>query len=188
MFKNAFEMFEQGLRRQEQEEDRLMFQNQLDDILKIKEILKQEFLNSMSRVKFNDSDKRIRIEVTENGQHFDSKLMTDRRNTDDDKQSGDESARKSFVLKKATASYDFLGLKNIEGKVIEHVDHVKIDDNNDEVKGSDRVVHFASEDSHKLISRKSLRKGILKRRDRTNSSNRESINSLATSEGLDELD
>ena len=206
MFKNAYEFFENGLKVQKTDLDKKLFEQQLEDLKKIKIQLKQEFLNSMLNVKINETDKKTTFEIYENGfkvkKEDIKKQFKNFQNTKNESEN-DKTSSLPIHLKKDTFSnvnlkikenshisineknlnsFEFLNLRDIEGKVIKHQEEKE----NEENKANNGKVSFVELENLKSSAGSKTIKGILRYHEKSKTINRNQKNEKE--EELDKLD
>lgn len=161
MFKNSFQIYQIGLEKCKNEDEKKPFVFQLEEIRKIRDQLKNELLKNMTKVSFGDKDKKIELEITENGQKIkeDVKII----NEIQTEKTYEDLFHPIFHEKYC---YDFLKLKNVDGKVLSSSLELKNKDNDKENEigfENKRVKFLDMENNDKLMTKSSAsKKGILK--------------------------
>ena len=113
MFKKSFEIFENGLSKCVEPKDKGVFEAQISELIKIKKTLKNEMINAMKQVKFIGNEEKFELKVVEN-----TKSIPENSSLFIEKEKEFEDYFKPVFH--ARYSYDFLKLKNIDGKLLKH--------------------------------------------------------------------
>lgn len=152
MFKKAFESFENGLSKCVEHKDKGVFEAQISELIKIKNTLKNEMINAMKQVKFIGNEEKFELKVVEN-----TKNIIENSNLFIEKEKEFEDYFKPVFH--ASYSYDFLKLKNIDGKLLKH-DEQLISQNEPEANLKNRKVRFSENEiiSNIVFAKRSILK------------------------------
>jgi hypothetical protein len=147
------EAFQNGLNVSTDPNDIQLFGQQIADVKKVKEQMKNDLIQLITEPKFSPSDVKLDLKIQESGPNVSGS------------QPGPHPKEPRKFTRRATApdhsipSFDFINLKDIDGKILTHPDH---NVNENESDSLNRSVHFAPGRESSTFSKQQPSKGILK--------------------------
>lgn len=151
-FKRALEAFQHGRRCSTDPADIKLFDQQVAEVEKVKVQMKNDLLQLITEPKFSPNDVKHDLKIRESGPN----LLPPSENVSKEPR---KFTRKSSAPDQSAPSFDFIHLKDIDGKVLKQPDH-NVSENEPETLN--RSVHFAVERESPGSAKQPPSKGILK--------------------------